>query len=60
MAKKENTCYYGTGKRKTSIAKDGEYAIGNLVFKKMRNEGYLDNLKRLRNCLKSKELSLYN
>ena len=45
--------------RKTSIAKEGEYSIGNLVFKKMRNEGYLDNLKRLRNCLKSKELSLY-
>ena len=44
--------------RKTSIAKDGEYSLGNLVFKEFRNLGYLDNLKELKNKLKSKELSL--
>ena len=44
--------------RKTSIATEGEYGIGNLVFKECRNRGYLDNLKELKNALKSKELSL--
>lgn len=44
--------------RKSSIASDGEYGIGNLVFKECRNLGYLDNLKNLRNQLKTKELSL--
>ena len=44
--------------RKVSLQKDGEYSIGNLVFKEMRSLGYLDNLKVLKNNLKSKELSL--
>ena len=44
--------------RKTSIAKEGEYGIGNLVFKECRNLGYLDNLKKLKNVLKSRKLSL--
>lgn len=44
--------------RKDSIAKDGEYGLGNLVFKEFRNLGYLDNLKELKNEYKSKELSL--
>ena len=44
--------------RKESIAKDGEYSIGNLLFKEFRNLGYLDNLKDLKNIYKSKELSL--
>ena len=44
--------------RKASIAKDGEYGLGNLVFKEFRNLGYLDNLKELRKQEKSKELSL--
>jgi hypothetical protein len=44
--------------RKQAIAKDGEFGIGNLVFKELRNLGYLDNLKELRNELRSKELSL--
>lgn len=44
--------------RKESILKDGEYGLGNLVFKEMRNLGYLDNLKELKNKVKSKELSL--
>lgn len=47
------------GLRKEGMAsEDGEYSIGNLVFKEFRNRGYLDNLKELRNELKSKELSL--
>ena len=44
--------------RKTSIAKDGEYGVGNLVFKEIRNLGYLDNLKDLKNILKSRKFSL--
>lgn len=44
--------------RKTSIANEGEYSLGNLVFKEMRNRGYLDNLKDLKNKIKTKELSL--
>ena len=44
--------------RKESIAKEGEYGLGNLVFKEFRNRGYLDNLKELRKQEKSKELSL--
>lgn len=44
--------------RKESIAKDGEYGLGNLIFKEFRNRGYLDQLKDLKNRLKSKELSL--
>lgn len=44
--------------RKQSIMKDGEYAKGNLVFKEIRNNGLLDELKELKNELKSKELSL--
>ena len=44
--------------RKTGLAKDGEYGIPNLVFKEMRNRGYLDDLKELKNKLISKRLSL--
>lgn len=44
--------------RKESIAKDGEYGLGNLVFKEFRNRGYLDNLKDQRKVEKGKELSL--
>ena len=44
--------------RKDSIATDGEYGLGNLVFKEFRNMGYLDNLKDLRKQCVSKELSL--
>lgn len=46
--------------RKESIATEGEYGIGNLVFKEFRNLGYLDNLKDLKNEERSKELSLEN
>ena len=44
--------------RKTSIKQDGEYGLGNLVFKEFRSKGYLDNLKKLKQELVSKELSL--
>ena len=44
--------------RKEGIANEGEYAIGNLVFKEFRNLGQLDDLKELRKELKGKELSL--
>ena len=44
--------------RKEGLAEDGEYSIKNLVFKEARNLGYLDNLKELKNKLKSKQLSL--
>ena len=44
--------------RKESMEKEGEYGIGNLVFKEMRNLGYLDQLKDLKNKLQNKELSL--
>ena len=46
--------------RKESIAKDGEYGLGNLVFKEFRNKGYLDKLKDLKNEYISKELSVEN
>lgn len=44
--------------RMVAIATEGEYGLGNLVFKEFRNLGYLDNLKELRKELKGKELSL--
>ena len=44
--------------RKDSIVKEGEFGIGNLVFKEFRRMGYLDNLKKLKDNLVSKELSL--
>lgn len=44
--------------RKTGLQTTGEYGIENLVFKEIRNKGYLDNLKDLRCQLAGKELSL--
>lgn len=44
--------------RKSSIASEGEYGVGNLVFKQFRSLGYLSTLKKLRKQLKSEELSL--
>jgi hypothetical protein len=44
--------------RRISIMTDGEYALGNLVFKEIRNHGLLQELKDLQNVLASKELSL--
>lgn len=44
--------------RKSSIANDGEYGVGNLVFKELRNRGILDNLRKLKSELVSREFSL--
>lgn len=30
--------------RKEGLAKDGEFSVGNLAFKKLRNEGYIEKL----------------
>lgn len=46
--------------RKESITKDGEFGIGNLIFKEFRNKGYLDKLKELKIELENKEMSLEN
>lgn len=44
--------------RKDSIAVDGEYSTGNLIFKEFRNQGWIERLKELINSERSKELSL--
>ena len=44
--------------RQESIKKDGEFGKGNLVFKRFRNEGLLDKIKRLKVDLESKKLTL--
>jgi hypothetical protein len=45
--------------RKKGLSTEGEYSIENLVFKEMRNKGYLDNLKELRHKVIAQRLSLY-
>ena len=44
--------------RQSSILKDGEYGIGNLVFKEFRNLGLLKELKDRKTKLESEEMSL--
>lgn len=44
--------------RKISLANDGEFGEGNLVFKEFRNKGYLDELKDRKYAYRSKELTL--
>lgn len=44
--------------RRKSINKDGEYGIGNLVFKEFRNLGYLQQLKDKKIELENQRLSL--
>ena len=44
--------------RSDSIASDGEYGKGNLVFKELRNRGYLDKLRDLKVELETDEMSL--
>lgn len=44
--------------RAASLAAEGEFGIGNLVFKELRNRGILDRLKDLRNEIESKDYSL--
>ena len=44
--------------RRNSLSTDGEYGVGNLIFKEFRNNGWLDNLKDLSNEYKSETLTL--
>lgn len=44
--------------RTNSIKTDGEFGIGNLVFKEIRRVGILDELKEKKTELESKELSI--
>ena len=44
--------------RKTSLAADGEFGEGNLLFKKLRNGGYIKRLRDAMNDAISKDLSL--
>lgn len=44
--------------RRNSLVVDGEFGKGNLIFKTIRNEGLLDDLKERRVELASKELSI--
>lgn len=44
--------------RARGLANDGEYSIDNLVFKEMRNKGYLDKLKELRAKVVEQRLSI--
>lgn len=44
--------------RVSAIEKDGEFGLGNLLFKEFRHLGYLDTLKELKTKLISKKLSL--
>jgi hypothetical protein len=44
--------------RAASIAAGGEFSFENLVFKELRNRGYLDRINRYEQTLKDKELSL--
>lgn len=44
--------------RQKGLAGGGEMDIDSLIFKEFRNRGYLDDLKDLKNELRSKELSL--
>ena len=44
--------------RKNSLAKDGEFGKGNLVFKELRKNGIIQQLNNIKDKLKSNELSL--
>jgi len=44
--------------RAASIAAGGEFSFENLVFKELRNRGYLDKMSRYEQKLKNEALSL--
>lgn len=44
--------------RNDSLKTEGEYGLGNLVFKELRGLGYLDRLKELKRYLEGQELSV--
>jgi len=44
--------------RQIAIARGGEFSLENMVFKTLRNNGYLDKLEEYKNDKENKELSL--
>lgn len=44
--------------RNDSLAAEGEFGMGNLIFKELRNRGILDHLKELKNEIESEDYSL--
>lgn len=44
--------------RKESLASGGQYSIGNLIFKDLRNKGYLDKLAKLETQAYDKSMSI--
>lgn len=44
--------------RNSGIAKSGEFAFENLIFKSLRNRGYIDKMNKYLKTLKDQELSL--
>lgn len=44
--------------RNSAIARGGEFSFENLVFKELRNRGYLDKMNKYEKSIKDKELSL--
>ena len=44
--------------RAASIQKGGEFALENLVFKELRNRGYLDKMNKYSKTMQDKSLSL--
>lgn len=46
------------GMRGAAIAKGGEFSFENLVFKELRNRGYLEKMNKYEKSIKDKELSL--
>lgn len=46
------------GMRKASLAKQGEYGVGNLLFKLLRRENVFDSLEKLKQSIINKNLSL--
>jgi hypothetical protein len=44
--------------RAASISKNGEFGQDNLIFKELRNRGYLDKMSKYETSIKDQELSL--
>jgi len=44
--------------RSSGLQKGGEYSFENLLFKELRNQGYLDKMNQYERTIKDKELSL--
>jgi hypothetical protein len=44
--------------REASIAKEGEFSQDNLIFKELRNRGYIDRIRKFILTMTDKKLSL--